>query len=267
MPEWPDDLLAGLDGPRPLPDTMRTRLADALLSTAEESSAARPLGDALSARLTDELSDPVAAALTGADGPRALPAAAAERLTGALVRPRHRPRVALGAIAAAVVVLGGVALGIGLSAGGPGGVHARASGTAGRSRTPTATVQRGSEGAASGAGAGSSAVPGPGGAQTMSPALPDAAAAPAGTGPIVTALSPASGPTGGGTWVTISGVGLSGVRSVQFGTTAALAVVAVSDSEVRAEAPPHPVGVVDVTVVGPSGPSPSGTADHFTYTS
>ena len=84
MSDWDDDALAGLDGPRPLSPELRHRLEQALRSGAGAEDEELPLGDDLSARLEDVLTDPVGAALAGIDGPRPLPDATRVRLEEAL---------------------------------------------------------------------------------------------------------------------------------------------------------------------------------------
>jgi hypothetical protein len=87
--------------------------------------------------------------------------------------------------------------------------------------------------------------------------------------PIVTAVSPASGPSAGGTAVTITGEFLSGATSVTFGGTAATNVTVVNDTTITARAPAGPanttVNVIVTTGGGVSIPSPTGTADDFKY--
>jgi hypothetical protein len=85
--------------------------------------------------------------------------------------------------------------------------------------------------------------------------------------PVVSGLNPSSGPTGGGTLVTITGSGFSAATAVNFGSSAALGFTVVSDTVVRATAPPGTFGPpVDVTVVTPSGTSATSAADQFSYT-
>ncbi|MFC1431561.1 IPT/TIG domain-containing protein [Streptacidiphilus sp. N1-3] len=81
--------------------------------------------------------------------------------------------------------------------------------------------------------------------------------------PTVTALSPAAGPTGGGTAVTITGTGFTGTTAVHFGAAAAH-LTAVTSTKITATAPPG-AGTVDVTVTTPGGTSARTTADHYTY--
>jgi IPT/TIG domain-containing protein/FG-GAP repeat protein len=84
--------------------------------------------------------------------------------------------------------------------------------------------------------------------------------------PAVGAVSPSSGPTTGGTVVTISGANFTGATVVGFGNTAATGVTVNSDSQITATAPAEPSGTVDVTVTTPNGTSQTTPADEYTYT-
>ncbi|HUC38073.1 MAG TPA: IPT/TIG domain-containing protein [Acidimicrobiales bacterium] len=79
-----------------------------------------------------------------------------------------------------------------------------------------------------------------------------------------TGLDPSSGPSAGGTWVTISGSGFEETTGVDFGTTRAVIQV-VSDPEVRALAPAHAPGAVDVRVTSSAGSSAPVSAERHTY--
>lgn len=81
--------------------------------------------------------------------------------------------------------------------------------------------------------------------------------------PAVTAVSPASGPTGGGTRVVITGTGLAQASGVRFGATEAAFKVD-SGTQIQADAPPGQ-GTVDITVTTPSGTSGTSAATRFTY--
>jgi hypothetical protein len=85
-----------------------------------------------------------------------------------------------------------------------------------------------------------------------------------GAAPAVTGVSPATGPTTGGTLVTITGTSFTGATAVDFGTTAATNVTVVSSTEMTADSPAG-AGVVDVTVTTPAGKSATSTFDQFTY--
>ncbi len=81
--------------------------------------------------------------------------------------------------------------------------------------------------------------------------------------PIVTVLSPNSGPESGGTVVTIIGSNFTGTTAVLFDSTAAIFEV-INDTEIRAIAPPG-TGIVQVTIHGPNGISAISPASAFTY--
>ena len=83
--------------------------------------------------------------------------------------------------------------------------------------------------------------------------------------PTVTSLSPTSGPTSGGTTVTITGTNFSAGASVHFGSAAATTVTEVSPTEITAKDPAHTAATVTVTVTTPGGTSATSAADHFTY--
>jgi hypothetical protein len=82
--------------------------------------------------------------------------------------------------------------------------------------------------------------------------------------PTVTALSPATGSSAGGTSVTISGTGLTGASEVNFGAMAASTFTVNSDSSITATSPPGS-GTVDVTVVTGGGTSATNVNDEFTF--
>jgi hypothetical protein len=85
------------------------------------------------------------------------------------------------------------------------------------------------------------------------------------TGPTVTSVSPASGPTGGGTTVTITGTNLAGATQVNFGSVPATAFTVLSPTSISATAPGGRASTVDITVVTPYGTSPVTGADQYTY--
>jgi alpha-tubulin suppressor-like RCC1 family protein len=82
--------------------------------------------------------------------------------------------------------------------------------------------------------------------------------------PSVTSVSPSSGPTAGGTEVTIGGANLSGATSVRFGANAATSFSVLSAGSISAVAPPGS-GTVDVTVTTPGGTTAVRAGDKFTY--
>ena len=83
--------------------------------------------------------------------------------------------------------------------------------------------------------------------------------------PVVTNVDANSGPSTGGTAVTITGTGFTGTSEVDFGTDNPAAFTVVSDTQISATSPPGS-GEVPVSVTTGSGPS-SGDApgDQFTY--
>ena len=83
--------------------------------------------------------------------------------------------------------------------------------------------------------------------------------------PTVTAVSPNSGSTAGGTTVTITGTNLTGATAVKFGATAAASYTVASDTSVTATSPAESAGAVDVTVYTAGGTSATSAADQFTY--
>jgi hypothetical protein len=84
--------------------------------------------------------------------------------------------------------------------------------------------------------------------------------------PVVTGLTPASGPVIGGTVVTITGTGFTGATSVLFGATAGTGLTVNSATQITVTSPAGAAGIVDVTVTTPNGTSAVTPADQFTYT-
>ncbi|QXU40125.1 MBG domain-containing protein [Pedobacter sp. D749] len=82
--------------------------------------------------------------------------------------------------------------------------------------------------------------------------------------PTVTALSPTSGPTGGGTSVTITGTNFSGTTAVTFGATSATGFTVNSATQITATAPAG-TGTVDVRITTTGGTSATSASDQFTY--
>lgn len=86
-----------------------------------------------------------------------------------------------------------------------------------------------------------------------------------GTAPVMTSLSPNRGPTSGGTPVTISGRGFTGVDKVSFGVHAADFHVD-SDTQISTTSPPQPDASVQVTVSrGEHTSAEIGAFGTFTY--
>jgi hypothetical protein len=84
--------------------------------------------------------------------------------------------------------------------------------------------------------------------------------------PVVTAVSPSSGPIAGGTQVTISGSGFTGATAVDFGSVPATTFSVASDASITATAPAGSApGVLDVTVTAPGGESATSPEDQFSY--
>ncbi len=103
----------------------------------------------------------------------------------------------------------------------------------------------------------------PGGTSATSPA--DQFTYTAAAAPVVTCVSPNTGPTAGGTFVTITDTSFTGATAVDFATTPATNVTVVNDTTITADSPAGSIGTVDVTVTTPVGTSATSTADQFTY--
>ena len=101
-------------------------------------------------------------------------------------------------------------------------------------------------------------VTGPGGTTAASPSTDQF------TYMAVTSVSPAEGPSTGGTTVTITGTGFTAANGVEFGGVAATSFQFVSSTEITATSPAGS-GTVDVTVKDPGGTSNTSLADQFTY--
>lgn len=83
--------------------------------------------------------------------------------------------------------------------------------------------------------------------------------------PFVQNVSPSSGPTCGGTVVTITGINFTEAIAVFFGSTPAAEFTVQSDTTITATTPPGASGTVDVSVIAPSGTSTLVSVDQFTY--
>ncbi|HEY2306943.1 MAG TPA: IPT/TIG domain-containing protein, partial [Streptosporangiaceae bacterium] len=83
--------------------------------------------------------------------------------------------------------------------------------------------------------------------------------------PTVTGVSPASGPTAGGTVVTITGTGFTAAATVKLGGTPATVVTFVSSTILKATSPAGTAGTVDVTVTTTGGTSATSALDQYTY--
>jgi len=87
-------------------------------------------------------------------------------------------------------------------------------------------------------------------------------------GPTLSSVSPNTGPTTGGTPVTITGTNFQAGATVTFGALPATDVVVVNDTTITARTPLGPIGsqlAVDVSVTNPGSPSVTATG-AFTYT-
>jgi hypothetical protein len=82
--------------------------------------------------------------------------------------------------------------------------------------------------------------------------------------PTVASVTPASGPAGGGTTVTITGTNFTGASAVKFGGANAASFNVNSETSIEATSPAGS-GTVDVTVTTSGGTSATSAADHFTY--
>jgi hypothetical protein len=82
--------------------------------------------------------------------------------------------------------------------------------------------------------------------------------------PTVESVTPNSGPTQGGTEVTITGTKFTGATAVHFGAASAASFTVNNDGSITAMTPAG-VGTVDVTVTQQNVTSQAAPADHFTY--
>ena len=88
----------------------------------------------------------------------------------------------------------------------------------------------------------------------------------AGSGPVVNAVLPAAGATGGGTHVTITGSNLAGTTSVEFNGKPAT-FTQTSSTSLLATTPEVGVAqIADVVVTTAAGSSATTPADRFTFT-
>ena len=92
-----------------------------------------------------------------------------------------------------------------------------------------------------------------------------ASCTPGAVAPTVTGVSPTSGPTGGGTTVTITGTGFTGATAVKFGANNAASYAVNSNTQITATSPAGTAGAVDIAVTNNSLTSSTSSADQFTY--
>ncbi len=265
MTEWPGDLLGQSQAPRPLPPEVRDRLEEVLLTgDLSTEPATAELEPDLSKRLETALGDPVADAMENVDRPRSLPPATDKSLERAFAGRGKRRRVAVLAAAAAVVLIAtGLTVALSHTSHSP-------SNAASQAPAPTTTIPHAgvnASGAAAAAGGGTSAAASAtaqppealGSDRATPPPGPEAVSA-----PVITAISPDSGPAAGGTTVTITGRGMETAASVRFGSLPAHFQM-VSATQLRAVAPAHSAGAVAVVVSSASRTDFASAGIHFTY--
>src|SRR5262249_26267826 len=85
-----------------------------------------------------------------------------------------------------------------------------------------------------------------------------------GSAATVSNVNPNTGPTSGGTSVTITGTNFSGATAVSFGGNAAASFTVNSATQITATSPAG-MGTVDVTVTNENGTSATSSGDRFTY--
>jgi hypothetical protein len=83
--------------------------------------------------------------------------------------------------------------------------------------------------------------------------------------PRVTGISVATGPSSGGTVVTITGDGFTGATAVGFGSATSPSVTVASDTSLTAVTPATAPGVDAITVTGPGGTSAPTSAAQYTF--
>lgn len=83
--------------------------------------------------------------------------------------------------------------------------------------------------------------------------------------PVISSITPNTGPASGGTIVTLTGTGFTGALVVGFGTTNAISISVISDTTMVGVSPPGS-GTVSVTVITPSGQSAVSPTVQFGYT-
>jgi len=89
--------------------------------------------------------------------------------------------------------------------------------------------------------------------------------APSGALPLVGSVSPANGPNGGGTQITITGTNLTGTESVSVGGSPATSVTVNSSTSITAVTPAGTSGFADVVVTTATGTSGAMGSDGFLY--
>jgi len=84
--------------------------------------------------------------------------------------------------------------------------------------------------------------------------------------PRITSISPAAGPTAGGTTITISGLALSNVTAVTIGGNAATSFTVVNGQKITAVTPPGTFGAANVLVTDINGTNSTSANTVFNYT-
>lgn len=83
--------------------------------------------------------------------------------------------------------------------------------------------------------------------------------------PTVTSVSPTSGPSAGGTAVTITGSDFQQNATVAFGGIEATPATVASATQIQTQTPAHPSGIVDIVVTNPTDGQSDRLAGAFTY--
>jgi hypothetical protein len=83
--------------------------------------------------------------------------------------------------------------------------------------------------------------------------------------PTVTAVSPSSGSTAGGTTVTVTGTNFTGATAVNFGPTPGTNVAVTSATSITVTSPAEPAWTTDITVTTLAGTSTTTSSDHYTF--
>ena len=81
----------------------------------------------------------------------------------------------------------------------------------------------------------------------------------------IASVAPKTGPSSGGTAVTITGTGFTGATRVSFGALAAASFTVASSTVITAVAPAAASGSVDVRITNAGGVSAAGATDQFTF--
>lgn len=86
-----------------------------------------------------------------------------------------------------------------------------------------------------------------------------------GAAPTVTGVSPAVGVFAGGTSVTVTGTGFTGMTATNFGAANPGTCSVTNSTTITCASPSGSFGTVDVTVVTPNGTSPTSAVDNYSY--